>query len=80
MEAIDCEVVKKEELRAMARHMDKLRGQNYRLRRDRTVLFWMFIMTAMALAYLIGRVPAWEEGRRCRRRQRRDCGSTAAKP
>ena len=57
MEAIDCEVVKKEELRAMDRHMDKLRGQNYRLRRDRTVLFWMFIMTAMALAYLIGRVP-----------------------
>ena len=57
MEAIDCEVVKKEELQAMARHMDKLRGQNYRLRRDRTVLFWMFIMTAMALAYLIGQVP-----------------------
>ena len=50
MEAIDCEVVKKGE-------MDKLRGQNYRLRRDRTVLFWMFIMTAMALAYLIGQVP-----------------------
>ena len=41
----------------MARHMDKLRGQNYRLRRDRTVLFWMFTVTAMALAYLIGRVP-----------------------
>lgn len=57
MEAIDHEVVKKEELQVMARHMDKLRGQNYRLRRDRTVLFWMFIMTAMALAYVIGRVP-----------------------
>ena len=57
MEAIDCEVVRKEELQAMARHMDKLRWQNYRLRLDRTVLFWMFIMTAMALAYLIGRVP-----------------------
>ena len=57
MEMIDCQIVETRELRAMARHMDKLRGQNYRLRRDRTVLFWMFIMTAMALAYVIGRVP-----------------------
>ena len=57
MDAIDCRIVETRELRAMARHMDKLRGQNYRLRRDRTVLFWMFVMTAMALAYLIGRVP-----------------------
>ena len=57
MNVIDCQIVETEELRAMARHMDKLRGQNYRLRRDRTVLFWMFTVTAMALAYLIGRVP-----------------------
>lgn len=57
MEAIDCEVVKKEELQAMARHMDKLRGQNYRLRQDRAVLFWMFVMTAMALAYVLANVP-----------------------
>lgn len=57
MEAIDCEVVKKEELRAMARHMDKLRGQNYRLRRDRTVLFWMFTVTALALGYVLANVP-----------------------
>lgn len=57
MEAIDCEVVRKDELRAMARHMDKLRGQNYRLRRDRTVLFWMFVMTAMALGYVLANVP-----------------------
>ena len=57
MEAIDCEVVRKDELQAMARHMDKLRGQNYRLRRDRTVLVWMFVIASMALAYLIGRVP-----------------------
>ena len=57
MEAIDCEVVKKEELRAMARHMDKLRGQNYRLRRDRTVLFWMFVIASMALAYALANVP-----------------------
>lgn len=57
MEAIDCEVVKKEELQAMARHMDKLRGQNYRLRRDRTVLFWMFTVTALALGYVLANVP-----------------------
>lgn len=57
MKAIDCEVVKKEELRAMARHMDKLRGQNYRLQRDRAVLFWMFVMTAMALGYVLANVP-----------------------
>ena len=56
MEAIDCEVVRKEELRAMARHMDKLRGQNYRLRRDRTVLFWMFVTASMALAYVLANV------------------------
>lgn len=57
MEAIDCEVVRKDELRAMARHMDKLRGQNYRLRRDRTVLFWMFTVTALALGYVLANVP-----------------------
>ena len=57
MEAIDCEVVRKEELRAMARHMDKLRGQTYRLRRDRTVLFWMFTVTALALGYVLANVP-----------------------
>ena len=50
MAAIDCEVVKKGE-------MDKLRGKVERLERDRAVLFWMFVMTAMALAYLMGRVP-----------------------
>lgn len=57
MDAIDCEVVRKEELRAIARHMDKLRGQNYRLQRDRAVLFWMFVMTAMALGYVLANVP-----------------------
>ena len=57
MEAIDCEVVRKEKLRAMDRHMDKLRGQNYRLRRDRTVLFWMFTVTALALGYVLANVP-----------------------
>ena len=33
------------------------KGQINRLKRDRLVLFWMFVMTAMALAYLIGQVP-----------------------
>ena len=57
MQVIEGKIVTETEWQQMARHMDKLRGQNYRLRRDRTVLFWMFIMTAMALAYVIGRVP-----------------------
>ena len=57
MKTIDCEVVRKDELQAMARHMDKLRGQNYRLRRDRTVLFWMFVIASMALAYVLANVP-----------------------
>ena len=57
MAAIDCQIVETEELRAMARHMDKLRGQNYRLRRDRTVLFWMFTVTALALGYVLANVP-----------------------
>lgn len=57
MNVIDCQIVETEELRAMARHMDKLRGQNYRLRRDRTVLFWMFTVTALALGYVLANVP-----------------------
>lgn len=57
MNVIDCQIVETRELRAMARHMDKLRGQNYRLRRDRTVLFWMFTVTALALGYVLANVP-----------------------
>ena len=57
MEAIDCEVVRKEELRAMARHMDKLRGKVERLERDRAVLFWMFVIASMALGYVLANVP-----------------------
>ena len=57
MEAIDCEVVRKEELRAMARHMDKLQGKVERLERDRAVLFWMFVIASMALGYVLANAP-----------------------
>ncbi|OUQ15456.1 hypothetical protein B5E84_14620, partial [Lachnoclostridium sp. An14] len=40
----------------MARHMDKLQGKVERLERDRAVLFWMFVITAMALAYVLANV------------------------
>lgn len=50
MAAIDCEVVKKGE-------MDKLRGKVERLERDRAVLFGLFVVTAMALGYVLANVP-----------------------
>lgn len=53
MEAIDCEVVKKEELRSMIRYTDKLQGKIERLERDRAVLFGLFVVTAMALSYVL---------------------------
>lgn len=57
MEAIDCEVVKKEELRSMIRYTDKLQGKIERLERDRAVLFGLFVVTAMALSYVLANVP-----------------------
>lgn len=50
MAAIDCEVVKKGE-------MDKLRGKVERLERDRMVLFGLFVVTAVALGYVLANVP-----------------------
>lgn len=50
MAAIDCEVVKKGE-------MDKLRGKVERLERDRAVLFGLFVVTAMALSYVLANAP-----------------------
>ena len=57
MQVIEGKIVTETEWQQMARHMDKLRGQNYRLRRDRTVLFWMFTVTALALGYVLANVP-----------------------
>ena len=57
MQVIEGKIVTETEWQQMARHMDKLRGQNYRLRRDRVVLFWMFVITAMALGYVLANVP-----------------------
>lgn len=57
MDAIDCRIVETRELRAMARHMDKLQGKVERLERDRAVLFGLFVVTAMALGYVLANVP-----------------------
>lgn len=57
MDAIDCRIVEMRELRAMARHMDKLQGKVERLERDRAVLFWMFVIASMALGYVLANVP-----------------------
>lgn len=53
MEAIDCEVVRKEELQAMARHMDKLRGQLEEARRWNIVQTIIILMLATALTYTL---------------------------
>ena len=57
METIDCKVIEKNKLKMMLRHMDKLQIQNRQLRRDRAILFFLFVGTAMVLAYVIGQVP-----------------------
>ncbi|WP_162612840.1 hypothetical protein [Lachnoclostridium sp. An14] len=57
MNVIDCQIVETRELRAMARHMDKLQGKVERLERDRAVLFWMFVIASMALGYVLANVP-----------------------
>ena len=57
MEMIDCKVIEKNKLKMMLRHMDKLQGRNRQLRRDRAILFFLFVGTAMVLAYVIGQVP-----------------------
>ena len=56
MNVIDCQIVETRELRAMARHMDKLQGKVERLERDRAVLFWMFVIASMALGYVLANV------------------------
>ena len=53
MEAIDCEVVRKDELRAMARHMDKLRGQLEEARRWNIVQTIIIALLAGALTYVL---------------------------
>lgn len=57
METINCKVVEEKTLEMMSRHMDNLRGRNKQLRRDRDFLFFLFVITAMALAYIIGQGP-----------------------
>ena len=53
MEAIDCEVVRKEELQAMSRHVDKLRGQLEEARRWNIVQTIIILMLATALTYTL---------------------------
>lgn len=53
MEAIDCEVVRKDELRAMSRHVDKLRGQLEEARRWNIVQTIIIALLAGALTYVL---------------------------
>lgn len=57
MKTINCRVIEENELKMMSRNMDKLQGRNRQLRRDRAILFFLFVGTAMVLAYVIGQVP-----------------------
>ena len=53
MNVIDCQIVETEELRAMARHMDKLRGQLEEARRWNIVQTIIILMLATALTYVL---------------------------
>ena len=53
-----------QEWQQMNDHIDRLqetnlqqKGQINRLKRDRLVLFWMFVIASMALAYVLANVP-----------------------
>ena len=53
-----------QEWQQMNNHIDRLqetnlrqKGQINRLKRDRLVLFWMFVIASMALAYVLANVP-----------------------
>ena len=54
----------RQEWQQMNDHIDRLqetnlrqKGQINRLKRDRLVLFWMFLIASMALAYVLANVP-----------------------
>ena len=56
--------VTQQEWQQMNNHIDRLqetnlrqKGQINRLKRDRLVLFWMFVIASMALAYVLANVP-----------------------
>lgn len=53
MEMIDCQIVETRELRAMARHMDKLRGQLEEARRWNVVQTVIIALLAGALTYTL---------------------------
>lgn len=53
-----------QEWQQMNNHIDRLqetnlrqKGQINRLKRDRLVLFWMFVIASMALGYVLANVP-----------------------
>ena len=57
MQVIEGKIVTETELRSMIRYTDKLQGKVERLERDRAVLFGLFVVTAMALGYVLANVP-----------------------
>ncbi len=57
MQVIEGKIVTETELRSMIRYTDKLQGKVERLERDRMVLFGLFVVTAVALGYVLANVP-----------------------
>ena len=53
MQVIEGKIVTETELRSMIRYTDKLQGKVERLERDRMVLFGLFVVTAVALGYVL---------------------------
>ena len=53
MQVIEGKIVTETELRSMIRYTDKLQGKVERLERDRIVLFGLFVVTAVALGYVL---------------------------
>ena len=53
MQVIEGKIVTETEWRSMIRYTDKLKGKVERLERDRIVLFGLFVVTAVALGYVL---------------------------
>lgn len=53
MEEISCRVVHEDDWNELQRYTGRLQGRVKVLRRDRNILFFLFLIISLALAYLI---------------------------
>ena len=53
MDSVDCRVIHEEDFNEMQRHTGRLQGRIREVRRERDILFVLFVITAMALAYVL---------------------------